>query len=103
MTTLIIDTSSNDHIVVGLRWNGKTDNIKQKIGRQKAQVVMPLFDKLLKKHSLKLSDITDIEVNAGPGSFTGIRVGISIANALSFALNISVNNMPIGGFVDPIY
>ncbi len=103
MNILVIDTSSNEYITVGLKIDGKIDNIQQKINKQKAQVALPLIDKLLKKHALNLSDITKIEVNSGPGSFTGIRVGISIANALSFALQISVNNKKIGEFVDPVY
>lgn len=103
MNTLVIDTSSNQHIAAGLQIDGKLDIIEQKIDTRKAQVVLPLFDKLLKKNNLKMSDISAIEVNTGPGSFTGIRVGISIANALAFALGISVNKKPIGEFVDPVY
>ena len=37
-------------------------------------------------------DITSIEVNPGPGSFTGTRVGVAIANALGFALGLPVNS-----------
>lgn len=46
-------------------------------------------------------DITSIEVNPGPGSFTGTRVGVAIANALGFSLGLPVN----GQFhpVEPIY
>ena len=47
--------------------------------------------------------IDAIEVNAGPGSFTGLRVGASIANALSFALGIPVNGKPLGEIVEPRY
>lgn len=103
MNTLIIDTSSNKHAIVGLEIDGELDAVKQHIDTRKAQVVIPLFSRLLKKHSLKMSDITNIEVNTGPGSFTGIRVGISIANALSFALQIPINKKAVGEFVDPIY
>lgn len=103
MNTLVIDTSSNQFISVGLQIDGKLDIIEQKIDTRKAQVVLPLFDKLLKRNNLKMSDISAIEVNTGPGSFTGIRVGISIANALSFALHIPVNKKKIGEFVDPVY
>jgi tRNA A37 threonylcarbamoyladenosine modification protein TsaB len=55
----------------------------------------------LKQQGLKPTDITEIEVNPGPGSFTGSRVGVTIANALAFALGIQVNsqNPPI----EPIY
>ena len=35
--------------------------------------------------------VDEIEVDRGPGSYTGIRVGVSVANALGFALNIPVN------------
>lgn len=69
--------------------------------RQKAQVVLPLIERLLKKHKLALQDIDGIEVKPGPGSFTGVRVGVSVANALSFALGIPVNGGKI--LVEPIY
>ncbi|GEM_PF-144025 len=98
--TLLIDTASNREIVVGISIDGKKYLSKKKIGRQKAQVVLPMIDNLLLKHKLKLSDLTDIEVDQGPGSFTGLRVGISIANALSFALKIPVNKKTI---VEPLY
>ena len=100
---LLIDTSSNQIIKVGLRIDKKTDIIEQKIDKQKAQVVLPLIDKLLSKHKLKLAEITSIEVNIGPGSFTGLRVGIAIANALGFLLKVPINGGKIGVFVEPFY
>lgn len=103
MKTLLIDTSSNQEIMVGLRIEGKEHIKKEKIGKQKAQVVLPLIDQLLKENKLQLSDIGSIEVHTGPGSFTGLRVGISIANALAFSLKIPVNGKKIGKFVVPAY
>lgn len=90
---LLIDTTSNKQIVVGLMINSSQYWIKRKIEAQKAQVTLPLIDKLLKKHGLRVNDINRIEVNTGPGSFTGIRVGMAIANALSFALKIPVKTI----------
>lgn len=87
---LLIDTSSNREIKVGLRIDTKEHIIKETIGRHKAQVVLTLIDKLLTKKRLKITDINGIEIYSSNGSFTGIRVGISIANALSFALKIPV-------------
>lgn len=101
--TLSIDTSSNKEIMVSLEINGRKYVQKQEIGLQKAQVVLPMVDKLLKKYGLKIGDINKIEVNTGPGSFTGLRVGISIANALSFALGVPINNKKKGEFVHPRY
>lgn len=103
MISLHIDTSSNQVIRVGLKKGNSEDILEQKINAQKAQVVLPLIEKLLKKHSLTPSSISKIEVNTGPGSFTGLRVGISIANALSFCLKIPVNGKRIGRFVAPRY
>ncbi len=101
--TLMIDTSSNQHISVGLRIDDKTDTKRTKIDARKAQVVLPMLEKLLNNHRLKPTDITAIEVHTGPGSFTGLRVGISIANALSFALHIPINGNDIDNFVAPRY
>lgn len=103
MNVLYIDTSSNKEIIVGIELNKKKDEIRQNITTQKAQVVLPLIDKLLKKHHLKLAEIDSINVNTGPGSFTGLRVGISIANALSFSLEIPINKKPLSEIVVPVY
>lgn len=103
MNVLFIDTSSNQEIIVTVKINDKEYSKKEKVGLQKAQVVLPMIDILLKKHKLKMSDIGSIKVNTGPGSFTGIRVGVSIANALGFALKIPINEKKVGEFVFPIY
>ena len=90
---LLIDTSSNKIIRIGIRINGKEYIMKRKIGKHKAQVVLPMIDKLLKEQRISLKDLKAVEVNAGPGSFTGIRVGMAIANAFSFALKIPVKKI----------
>lgn len=100
---LTIDTSSNKQISVGLIIDNKEDKIRQEIGQQRAQVVLSMIDNLLKKNNKKLQDLTAIRVEIGPGSFTGLRVGVAIANTLSFALNISLNNKPLGTLVEPVY
>lgn len=103
MNILRIDSSSNKEIIVGISLDGKKDEIRQAITIQRAQVVLPLIDKLLKKHKLRFIDLSAIEVSAGTGSFTGLRVGIAIANALSFSLGISINGKKVGNFVSPLY
>ena len=44
------------------------------------------INQCLEKADLKLSDIDQFAANPGPGSYTGIRVGLSVVNALNFAL-----------------
>ncbi|EKD65508.1 MAG: hypothetical protein ACD_50C00065G0001, partial [uncultured bacterium] len=58
MNTLIIDTSNNKEIKVGIRIEGKERLLKQKINYQKAQVALPMIDELLKQQDLGLKDLT---------------------------------------------
>ncbi|MEK7518223.1 MAG: L-threonylcarbamoyladenylate synthase [Patescibacteria group bacterium] len=87
---LFIDTSSRKVITAKLKIEGKEYTQKRKIENQKAQVVLPAIDSLLKKHKMTLEDIGEIEVSTVPGSFTGLRVGMAIGNALSYVLKIPV-------------
>ncbi|MBI4057775.1 hypothetical protein HY405_00415 [Candidatus Microgenomates bacterium] len=70
----------------------------------KAQILLPLLSKMLKKHKLSFRDIRAIEVNPGPGSFTGIRVGVAVANTLGWALGVPVNGRQVQKQpVEPLY
>jgi tRNA threonylcarbamoyladenosine biosynthesis protein TsaB len=97
---LSIDTSNNKKVKVGLKINQEAFVIEQEIDTRKAQVTLPLIEKILVDHSLQLKDITKIQVSPGPGSFTGLRVGISIANTLGYILKIPVNGKEM---VEPVY
>lgn len=90
---LLIDTSSNKEVKIGIRMDGEYRLFKRKITHQKAQVVLPMIDRLLRQYKVSLKDLRSIEVNTGSGSFTGIRVGMAIANAISFALKIPVKTI----------
>ncbi len=98
---LYLDTSSNEQTIVRL---GKKELVKDATVLR-SQVVLPMIEELLKKENKTLKDITEIEVNPGPGSFTGLRVGASIANALGFALKVPVNGKKPWELeiVEPVY
>lgn len=98
---LFIDTSSNQQTIVRL----DDDEIIKDSRVQHSQVVIPMIQELLQKKKKTMKDLTEIEVNAGPGSFTGLRVGVSIANALGFALKIPVNGKKVWelDIVEPVY
>ena len=100
---LLIDTSDNKKISVTLNINDKLFSVTSDPTKLKSQIVLTLIDKLLKDHNLRLEDITAVEVNLISGSFTGVRVGASIANALGFALKIPINGKKVGDFVEPLY
>ncbi len=65
---------------------------KNKFG---SQVLLPLIKKLLRQAKADFKDLKGIRVAKGPGSFTGIRVGASVANALGYSLGIPVNGKKI--------
>lgn len=52
-----------------------------------SETLMPMVDLLLKSVRVELSDIDYFAVNCGPGSFTGLRIGIAAVKGMAFALN----------------
>ena len=98
-----IDKSDNKKINIELEVNGVKNNLSSESVILKSGAALPLIDKLLKDNNLKIEEIDEIKVNTGPGSYTGLRVGSAIANALGFLLKISVNNKKIGELARPVY
>ena len=98
---LHIDTTDSEVTKIGF-----SDLETISVPREKqSQVVLPAIISLLKKNKKTVKDISQISVNTGPGSFTGLRVGISIANALGYSLGIKVNGKDVvkDGPVEPVY
>lgn len=58
--------------------------------RQLAESLHKEIADLLEANARNLTDINGIVVFAGPGSFTGLRIGITVANALSYSLSVPV-------------
>lgn len=88
---LYIDTSDSQKTVVGIFRDKEKKYYTENTDLNKSQNLLPLIDKSLQEENLKLNQINEIEVNTGPGSFTGVRVGITVANTLGWVLNIPVN------------
>jgi tRNA threonylcarbamoyl adenosine modification protein YeaZ len=100
---LLIDTTNNKEMMAGLRIDGRDFIQRKPLDTRKAQVILPMVEELMKEYSLQLEDLTAIEVNPGPGSFTGIRVGLSIANTFGFLLSIPVNGNKVGESAEALY
>lgn len=62
--------------------------------RRAAQEVLPLIEDLLTGQNLSLEEIDFLAVVSGPGSFTGLRIGVAVAQALSYTQNIPVVPIP---------
>lgn len=58
--------------------------------RQLAETIHSKIEKLLKSQNQDLENLQGIIVYKGPGSFTGLRIGFSVANSLAYSLNIPI-------------
>jgi len=98
---LFIDTSDGEKVVVGI--DGEMHETKSR--KEKSQRLLPFIDELLKKKGKKIQDVSEVEVVLGPGSYTGLRVGVAVANAIGWALGVKVNgkNISEDGPVAPVY
>lgn len=92
---LYIDTKDQKQIKVALKKDGGVVDTQSEDREFGSQVLLPLIEKILKLNKLEFGDLKEIEVETGPGSFTGLRVGVSVANALGFSLGIPVNGKKI--------
>ena len=93
MTILAIDTS-NLTLGVALIKDGKV--IAEHISHLKKNHsvrAMPAIDELLKECGLEPNDLTQIAVAKGPGSYTGVRIGVTIAKTLAWSLNIPIKTV----------
>ena len=65
------------------------------VGLTHSTYLMANIETILKAVNLKVEDLDGFAVSAGPGSFTGLRVGVAVANAIGWALGIPVNGKNI--------
>ena len=91
MAILFIDTSEINTAKVTVEVDGKRSEKISENPKMKSQMVLPLIEDLLREHKLSIKDITEIEVVTTNGSFTGLRVGATVANALGYLLDVPVN------------
>ena len=88
MKILSIDTSSKICGVAVLEDNNLIKEVAQDNGLTHSETLMPIIKETLEEVSLSLNDIDLIVCDKGPGSFTGIRIGVATAKAFSDSLNI---------------
>lgn len=76
---------------VGLYKDGKKLAYeKWQAHRQLSETIHKKIEEILNKSSISLKDVQGIVVFEGPGSFTGLRIGMSVANALASSLDIPI-------------
>lgn len=90
MKILYIDTSSS-YLYAGIVSDDKLlCEVKKEFGHSLSEEALPNIAKLFAEKKLAAKDIDKILVVNGPGSFTGIRIGITIAKVYAWSLNIPI-------------
>ncbi len=103
MKYLLMDTSTNQMVLM-LQTPNETLDKETRIGKSDHQAyIIPLIDTLLKRNKLELKDLDGIVVGIGPGSYTGLRVGLMTAKMLSYATGIKLYQISSLAFLSSGY
>lgn len=89
-TILAIDSTSGTCSVSILKNNDIIAYIEEKTVSNQAKRLVPMIEDVLNQSRTQYSELSAIACTVGPGSFTGIRIGLATARAIGFAANIPV-------------
>ncbi|MEX0300209.1 MAG: tRNA (adenosine(37)-N6)-threonylcarbamoyltransferase complex dimerization subunit type 1 TsaB [Kordiimonas sp.] len=88
MTILAIDTSETHCSAALLTSDAREFSRMEDIGRGHAERLLPMIEELFAEAGQAYADLTRVAVVTGPGTFTGLRIGLSVARGLALSLNI---------------
>ncbi|SEQ71869.1 tRNA threonylcarbamoyladenosine biosynthesis protein TsaB [Treponema bryantii] len=89
MNILALDCAVT-RISLAVKTDSKFISATYDIGMRQSEILVPSIDELLKKAELKPSELNATALTIGPGSFTGLRLGISALKAIELAYNVPV-------------
>lgn len=90
MTILSLKTDSPEAETGLYDDNQHIGHINWQAHRQLAETLHARIALLLSRFNKNLEDLEGVVVFAGPGSFTGLRIGVSVANALAYSLGVPI-------------
>ena len=82
--------ASTEACSVALTVNNKTISEFELAPQSHSVLLLPMIDRLLKKADIKLAQLDGLIFGQGPGSFTGVRIGVGVAQGLAFAADLKV-------------
>lgn len=90
MIYLILETSSPKGLLSLIEDNQILLSKEVPFGVRESGELVPILEQALEQLNLEVRDLSKIILGIGPGSFTGLRIGASVAKAFSFAQNIPI-------------
>lgn len=94
MIILAIDTST-DYLSLAVMRDGKiVARFHRRAHMRHSSLLVPMIAKLLKRSKLRARDIDSFAISAGPGSFTGLRIGVTTVKGLAYSLKKPIVAVP---------
>ncbi|MCF0116707.1 MAG: tRNA (adenosine(37)-N6)-threonylcarbamoyltransferase complex dimerization subunit type 1 TsaB [Bacilli bacterium] len=90
MISLFLDSSNVDLSIAIADDEHIIDEISYEAWQRQSELMIPELDKILTKNNVSRQDIKDVVVSIGPGSYTGVRIALTIAKVIAVALNVPV-------------
>ncbi len=103
MIVLHIDTRDSSRIVAKIDKDGQIFEKISTTETRRPESILLLVEAVRQDAEIDIDEIDEIRAEEGPGSYTGLKVGVSVANALSFSLEKKVNGHLLGEFAEPKY
>lgn len=100
---LYIDTRNREEITISIKDKEKILISKKNNSSVTPESALSLLELALNEIGVDASEIKEIEVERGPGSYTGTRVGVALANALSLSLQVPINGKDLSKLESPKY
>lgn len=88
---IVLDGSRTEEVSIGIIDGNKYHKGYKRRENGSSQLMLSLLETLLAKHRKRLTDVQEINVSVGPGSYTGLRVACVIGQMLGTLLGVLVN------------
>lgn len=108
MTSLLAIDTAGPRLQLALSTGERVDTLVEDMPTGQAERIFPAVAELLARNGITYADLTRVAVTTGPGSFTGVRIGLSAARGLALALGIPAIGVPslfaiaLGAGSDPL-
>ena len=90
MYSLIIDSATKILYIALVKDNNLLEDIYITGSNDHAKNIVSKVDELLKKYGIESKDLSEVVCGYGPGSYTGVRIGVTIAKTIAYALKIKL-------------
>lgn len=90
MNTIVMDTSNN-YLAIALYQDGKEiENRQIEALKKQSELAIPYLEEMMDHYGLVMKDMDEMIISIGPGSYTGVRIALTIAKTLAAILPIRI-------------